>query len=186
MIRLSKPAIDRAMAALQTMLNKVSAVTITNIRRNSHFAEGNTPGCDFDILAHVEVFGRVHTLACQVCAGEEPEFIDAILENLQKRASSIPGQVTAVLICPVLTPEVQALCAQHQIGCLDLCGNGRLTIGEVFMSMRSLPPRAFRRRAPASSRHPVLSSVGEESASHDFAHSFTPLGAGSARRTART
>ena len=146
----NKSAMSRAIAALSSILAQVSAVTLKGIGMGGLPTGSEASEGPIDILAHVEVFGRSHTLACQIVASSELDHVCTKLEELCSNASRLPGDVTPVLIFSVLSPEVQALCARNQAGCLDLCGNGRLSIGEIFISMRSLPRHAYHRSVSTS------------------------------------
>lgn len=174
----TKSATSRATAALSSILAQASAVTLKDIDLGCFPTGSGASERPIDILAHVEVFGKGHTLACQMVAGSELDDVCATLEELCSKASHLPGDVTAVLILPVLSPEVQAICARNQAGCVDLCGNGRLSIGEIFISMRSLPRHAYHRStsaspslvrptaAPAEEEIPVQKAVRGLSAAH--------------------
>lgn len=153
----NKPAVNRAAAALNALLSQVSAI---NLKEISFEPSGkDVPNGDFDLLARVEIFGRAHTLACQITADNRLDNICSALEELRGRIANLPGDVTPVLILPVLSQEVQLLCSQNRAGCVDLRGNGRLSIGEVFVSMRSLPGRTYHRPA-AAMRTAAISAKG--------------------------
>jgi hypothetical protein len=155
----SKPR-TRAVAALHSLLAQVSAVTLKNLGLGFPVAGSEFSGREIDILAHVEVFGRDHTLACQISAGSGAQHVRATLDELQSHIADLPGKVTPVLILPVLSPEVQALCDENKTSCLDLHGNGRLAVDEIFISMRSLPRRSLRRDATSASAPSALRSPG--------------------------
>jgi hypothetical protein len=139
-----------AVAALNSLLTQVSAIKLKDIGLGWPAAGNALLGSEIDILAHVEVFGRSHTLACQISSGSGERQVRATLEELQDKIAYLPGKVTPVIILPVLSHEVQALCDQNKTGCLDLHGNGRLAIDEIFISIRSLPRRALRQPASVS------------------------------------
>jgi hypothetical protein len=60
---------------------------------------------------------------------------------LKKLQARFPGATTPVLIAPELSEEAQALCRDSNTGFLDLEGNARLYLDEVFIVKRSLPHR---------------------------------------------
>jgi hypothetical protein len=64
-----------------------------------------------------------------------------------------------VLIAPRLSPEAQALCKENQVGFLDLEGNARLTVGDFFIVMRSLPRSAPTRVSAAPQKVPARIAV---------------------------
>ena len=49
------------------------------------------------------------------------------------------GDTMPVLIAPYLSPEAQALCNESKTGFIDLEGNVRLALGEVFIVKRTMP-----------------------------------------------
>ncbi|MGA9060571.1 MAG: hypothetical protein WB341_02795 [Terracidiphilus sp.] len=142
----------RAAKALAALLGQVSGIKLKEMRRESP-SRGRAAG----ILARIEVFGHSHMLACEVNSDAEPGRLRAALRDLQDGAAQLGGEATPVLIAPYLSPEAQALCKENQAGFLDLEGNARLSVGEVFIVMRSLPCRVASDLATATPRPPVRS-----------------------------
>jgi len=123
----------RAAEALKSLLEQVSAVKLKEMKRESR-ARGRAT----EILAHVDVYGHSHTLACEVNADTRPSKVRASIKKLQDCAAHLAGETTPVLIAPYLSPEAQALCKESHAGFLDLEGNARLSLGEVFIGKRSM------------------------------------------------
>jgi hypothetical protein len=122
----------RAGEALKALLDQVSAIKIKEMKHER--ARGRAA----EIVAHIDVHGHSHTLACEVNCDTHPSKVRASLKKLQDCAAHFAGDATPVLIAPYLSPEVQALCKECRAGFLDLEGNARLTLGEVFIGKRSL------------------------------------------------
>lgn len=122
----------RAAEALTTLLGQVSAVKIKEMK-----SEPPPRGRAKEILVRLDVYGHSHTLACKINADTRPSRVRASLRKLQDCAAHVPGQATPVLIAPYLSPEAQALCKESRAGFLDLEGNARLSLGEVFIGKRS-------------------------------------------------
>jgi hypothetical protein len=146
----------RATEALKALLGRVSAIKLRDLERVS------PPRARFAaILAHIEVFGHSHILACEVDPEVdpygEPDQLRAMLRELQVDAASLASGATPVLIAPYLSPEAQAICKQSHVGFLDLEGNARLSVGEVFIGIHSHPrgaasqPSATLHASPAGS-----------------------------------
>ncbi|MGP8225264.1 MAG: hypothetical protein ACLQGT_03830 [Terracidiphilus sp.] len=123
----------RAAEALTSLLKQVSAVKLKEMKRESA-ASGRAP----EILALVDIYGHSHTLACEVNADARPSKVRASLRKLEDCTADLAGETTRVLIAPYLSPEAQALCKASHAGFLDLEGNARLSLGEVFIGKRSL------------------------------------------------
>ncbi len=129
-----------AVEALTALLKQVSAIKLNDVN-----AESTDSGQEIDILAHIDVLGHSHALACKVNDGG-PHQVRKALEELDSDIACIAGSgnMTPVIIVPHLSPEVQALCWERKTGCLDLEGNGRLLVEEVFIFSRFLPHRLRR------------------------------------------
>ncbi len=146
----------RAAEALKALLSQVSGVRLTEMKR-----EPQARGRAAEIVARIDVFGHTHTLACAVHSDGEPDHVRAALHGLRDSAAHLPANTTPVLIAPYLSPEAQAFCKENQAGFLDLEGNARLTVGEVFIGMRSLPYHAIGRPSAASHQPPARSPANE-------------------------
>jgi hypothetical protein len=127
----------RAAEALKSLLEQVSAVKLKEMKRESG-VRGRTAEVATHILAHIDIYGHSHTLACEVNADTRPSKVRASIKKLQDCTAHLAGDTTPVLIAPYLSPEAQALCKESHAGFLDLEGNARLSLGEVFIGKRSL------------------------------------------------
>lgn len=168
--------LSRAVAALNSFLARSSAIALKEIGVGWP-VDSQGAGCEIDILAHVEIFGRRHILACQVSNESGPEQVGAALKLLRGQIAFLPGKVTAVLIVPVLSHETRALCEADNVACLDLQGNGRLGIDEIFVSTRSLPRRALHQGAYctiAPPRHTADAQMAHADADENVLRGFPP------------
>jgi len=125
----------RAAEALKSVLSEVSTLKLKEIRRASTFSSRQT-----GFVVRVDVLGHPHTLACEVKANADPHQLRDVLRELQQSAAHITGDTTLVLIAPYLSPEAQALCKESHAGFLDLEGNARIAIGEVFIGKCTFAP----------------------------------------------
>lgn len=143
----------RATEALRALLGQVSVIKLKGIRRES---KGS-------VLADVDVLGHRHTLACEVKPNAQPENLRTALRQLSgahRKETTIP-----VVIAPYFSPEAQAICKESQAGFIDLEGNARLALGEVFIGKRAFPPHAQASGAPTRTvRGPEASAHGENAA----------------------
>lgn len=126
---------SRAIAALRAVLGQVSVIKLREIRR-----EDQDPGNDLILVAHLDVLGRAHKLACEVQPNVQPGRLRSALRKTRDSESA-----TRVIIAPYLSPEAQSLCKESHTGFLDLEGNSRIELGEVFIGRRSLTRNSARR-----------------------------------------
>ena len=131
-----------AVEALRQTLSQISVVKTREIKIESdrHRAERT-------IIAQVEIYGHLHWLVCKLARSCSPLELQNAFVELRKLHAHFPGQAIPVLIAPVLTEEAQKLCRDSNTGFLDLEGNARIYLDEVFIVKRSLthktlPPQA--------------------------------------------
>jgi len=91
------------------------------------------------IIAHIDVFGHSYTLACAVERDGKPAHVRAALRDFPNRAPHLSGSATPIIIAPHISPEAQSACKDADAGFLDLKGNARLCVGELFIAKRSFP-----------------------------------------------
>lgn len=126
---------DRAIDALRALLGEVSVVKLKEVRREANRSTG-----DIGLVAKVDVLGHSHTLACRINTSAQPEKLRSSLRKLRDGAAQRDEAATPVIIAPYLSPEAQALCKECHAGFLDLEGNARIALGEVFIGKRSIGP----------------------------------------------
>lgn len=129
----------RATEALQALLGQVSVIKLKEIRR--------TP--KGPMMARVDVLGHSHMLACEIQSNFRPDNLRQALEALHTKTANCDSAATPVLIAPYLSPEAQAICKECSASYIDLEGNARLDVGEVFIGKRSQPARAARHATEA-------------------------------------
>jgi hypothetical protein len=120
---------SRAAEALGSLLHSVSSIKTRDIKFQPVHRKT-------DILANIDVFGRNHKLVCSVADGELD--VKKALEKLRTSADSKKGDATPVLITAHMSAQTRALCEQNRVGFLDLEGNARLVVDEVFIGKRSV------------------------------------------------
>jgi hypothetical protein len=123
---------DHAVAALKTLLAQVSAIKLREVR-----IECSAPSREMLIVAYVDVYQHSHMLVCAVKESDEPGNVMDALAELRYRAAELPAHATQVFIAPRVSPEAQALCNGCQAGFLDLEGNARLHLDDMFIRQRS-------------------------------------------------
>lgn len=120
----------RAAAALKSALAEVSTIKVREIRHESFRS-----GCG--LTADIDILGRRHSLACAVHDGHPQDLSSALYE--WSKSPAFRADVLPVVIAPHLSPETQAVCKENHAGYIDLDGNARLALGEIFIVKRTLP-----------------------------------------------
>jgi hypothetical protein len=161
----------RAADALRALLGRFSAIKLIELQHESQ------PGRGFAAIhARIEICGHRHSLACQAHLHGEPARLRTALCQVQHRlpeaqdslpeardslrqvlhaATPFAADAIPIVIAPHLSPEAQELCKQNKIGFLDFQGNARLTVGDFFIVMRSLPRKPATRVSAASQKSPA-------------------------------
>jgi hypothetical protein len=126
---------------LKRLLSDVPAIEIESLDRNVRRDQQQ-----IDLVAHVRVAGRSHTIVCEVKDNGQPRYVRMALLQLQSYIRHVDSPATPLLIAPYLSPESQALCRELGVGFLDFEGNARLVFDGVFVERRvdSKPPVARR------------------------------------------
>jgi hypothetical protein len=125
----------RAIEALKAALQEVSGIKVKQIQTESpgpHHAK--------DIIANIDIYGHNRTLVCRVRESTETLRIRRTLKDLNRFVEGAEDTMP-ILIAPSLSQEAQTLCTESNAGFLDLEGNVRLVMKEVFIAKRSLPHR---------------------------------------------
>ena len=122
-----------AIEALRQTLGQISVVKIKEIK-----VESRRHRNDRTIVAHVEIYGHSHRLVCKLVNDCSPTELQNTFEELHKAHARFAAGSTPILIAPLLTEEAQTLCRESNTGFLDLEGNARIYLDEVFIVKRSL------------------------------------------------
>ena len=122
-----------AAEALRDTLSQISVIRVKEIHVEPHGRIDKT------LIAQVDVTGHAHVLVCKVAGNCDSAHLHRTLIDLQRLTSRFPGATTPVLIAPEMSGEAQTLCSDTNTGFLDLDGNARLYLDEVFIVKRSLP-----------------------------------------------
>jgi hypothetical protein len=134
---------SRADDALRALLARFSAIKLIELKHESR-------GGFAAILARISIYGHNHTLACAANPSLEPARLHEALREFQMDAAPFASDAIPIVIAPYLSPEAQAICKQNKIGFLDFEGNARLSVGDFFIVMRSLPRETAATRVSAA------------------------------------
>jgi len=137
----------RAIEALKSVLARVSGVKLKNIAAQELESV-------VDIVAQVEVYGRAHTLACMLVSSDEPQQSRESIVDFCGRTLKIAKNATPVLIAPRLSSDLQKLVRETKAGVLDLEGNARLELGEMFIACQHLSQPETQCGQPETQRKP--------------------------------
>jgi hypothetical protein len=134
----------RAIEALKSVLTHVSGVKLKEIDIDEQDLESL-----IEIVAHVEVYGRAHTLACMLVSSDEPQQARESILDFCNRTLNCTDKATPVLIAQRLSSDLQRLGRETKAGVLDLEGNARIELGDTFIACQELS-RPENRKPPRS------------------------------------
>lgn len=129
---------SEAIEALRETLRQISVIKVKQIVTDRHCHRGEKM-----ILGHIEIYGHTHLLACRVVSACDMAHLTRAVSELQAVQKERGVVVIPVLIAPAMSEEAQTLCRENNIGFLDLEGNARLYLDEVFIVKRSLHHKAI-------------------------------------------
>lgn len=133
---------QKAADALTALLQRVPALVVDHVE----IEPAGGPDRGVDIMAHVVVADRRHTLICEVKSSGQPRHVRMGLLQLRNYAAHFDGAAIPIFVAPYLSPEAQALCSDYQVGFLDLAGNASIIFDSVFIERRvDSKPSAERR-----------------------------------------
>jgi hypothetical protein len=133
-VQLKRHLEDQAIDALRELLGQISVIKIKEIE-----VEDYRPRGERTIIARVAIYGHAHTLACKIVGSSNSHDLQKAFLELTKLLERFPEKTTSVLIAPLFSEEAQDVCRKSNTGFLDLEGNARLYLDEVFIVKRSLP-----------------------------------------------
>ena len=122
-----------AIEALRETLRQISVIKVKDICLDRHGHRGEKT-----ILCHIEIYGHAHLLACKLVTACDLPHLNRAVRELQEAEKERGVVVKRILISPAMSEEAQTLCRENNIGFLDLEGNARLYLDEVFIVKRSL------------------------------------------------
>ena len=153
----------RAERALTETLGRMSGVDVMEMR-----PAGGRRGRSCRILVRINVLGHSHTLACAVERDGDPVHIQAALRDSFNGAPNPTENSTPVIIAHYLSREAQTACQEADAGFLDLEGNARLSVGELFIAEHSFPSHVVARAAAKSPGNCKARSVPRPRAKQRF------------------
>lgn len=124
---------SEAIGALRETLGQISVIKVKDISLD----HGENRG-DKTILGHIEIYGHAHLLACKVVGSCESMRLKRAVRDLMGIEKTRGVVVMPILITPEISDEAQAICRDNNAGFMDLEGNARLYLDEVFIVKRSL------------------------------------------------
>jgi hypothetical protein len=143
---------SRAADTLRALIARFSAIKLIELKHESR-------GGFAAILARISIYGHIHTLTCAADPMVEPARLRAMLRQVQESNGPLAADAIPLVIAPCLSPEAQAICKQNKIGFLDFEGNARLTVGDFFIVMRSLPRAGVARVSASPDKRPARVAI---------------------------
>jgi hypothetical protein len=127
---------DQAIRALKDALREVSGIKVKEIQTEPAGRHGAK-----DIIANIDIYGHSRTLVCKVRESTQTLNVRRALKDLNRFVGHCAEDTMPILIAPSLSQEAQVLCTESNAGFLDLEGNVRLVMKEIFIAKRSMPHR---------------------------------------------
>jgi len=124
----------QAIEALKAVLQDVSVIKLREIRTKSGGRRGGQ-----NITADIDIYGHHRVLVCKVKDSSEIVRVKRGLRELRTLTKNHDEEMTPIFIAPVLSDEAQTLCREKDSSFLDLAGNARLMLSEVFIVKHSMP-----------------------------------------------
>lgn len=130
----------RAAEALRAVLGEVSGTRVCEINHPAPDAEtaGAFTARAGAFTTSVDVYGNQHTLICEIANDSRPAHLRELLKELHCSIASTHNAATPVIIAPHISDEARAVCNESHAGFLDLEGNARIALGEVFILKRTI------------------------------------------------
>ena len=123
----------RASDALKALLGNISTVKLREIRHERPVSGGSAT-----LFAEIEVCGHSHWLSCSVMPDGSVQGLKTAMGHLKAATDSSVKNAIPLVIAPTLSTGARALCSDNHTGFLDLEGNARIILGEVFIVKRSV------------------------------------------------
>lgn len=125
---------------LLALLQQVPTISLVDIE-----TEASNRDRGVDVVAHIEVGGKPHTLVCEVKSTGQPRHVRTALLQLRNYVAHHERSIP-VFVAPYLSPESQALCREGGVGFLDLEGNVRIVFDGIFIERQVANKPAAERR----------------------------------------
>jgi hypothetical protein len=131
---------ERAEAQIRAVLSPVPFIRVENAQRESH------PHQQWDLIFHLTVRGRPHTLICEVKQSGQPRQIRSAILQLKSYHPLPAPKTTGLIVAPYLSPEARSICLDSEVGYVDFAGNCQIAFDGVFIqkSEAAKPPAAKR------------------------------------------
>lgn len=93
-----------------------------------------------DLLIDFIAFGKAQTLAIEVKKNAQPRFARMAILQLRDFIRTLDKPAKPILASSYLSPEVRNICKQEDVGYIDLEGNTRIALDNIFIE-RTVPTR---------------------------------------------
>ena len=124
---------NRAVEALNSCLNKIPFLKIEDIVREP-LKEQIRP----DLLVKIALPDGKKLLVVEIKSNGQPRLAREAVNQLLRYRGLFPD-VYGVFVAPYISPKAAEICAQEEIGYVDLVGNCRLSFGQVYIEQEGRP-----------------------------------------------
>ena len=127
-----------AAEAVRDLLSHVPSLEIDSVH---DYVESSALDYGIDLRIVLNHGGVDYALIIEVKADGAPRFVRSavyqlesyVAHLLQTRHSDDSRRLIPMLVCPYLSPESRAICTDHDVAYLDLCGNAHLAFDNVYV-----------------------------------------------------
>jgi hypothetical protein len=131
---------EEAESALRTCLRGIPVLKIAAVER-----VGDQAACHPDLVAEVETPAGKQTLLVEARQSGQPRITREAIDTLRRCRAAYPGAY-GVVLAPYVSPLAAKICAEEEVGYLDLSGNCRLFFGGVYVEREGKPNRFTEKR----------------------------------------
>ena len=119
---------ERAIASIRACLEEVPFIQVKQIRKNQR--RGNA---EADLVVDLQIKGgSPRQIVVEIKANGQPRLARDAVNQLLRWCAAFP-EAYGVFMAPYISPQSAEICAKEGIGYLDLAGNCRLSLGQVFI-----------------------------------------------------
>lgn len=131
---------ERAIEAINSCLSRVPFLRVEDIRK-----EVTTEGAEPDLLVKLGLRDGEKYLVVEIKSNGQPRLAREAVNQILRYRELFPGAY-GVFVAPFISLKAAEICAQEEIGYVDLVGNCRLCFEQVYIEQEGKPNLFARKR----------------------------------------